>query len=109
MNMTAGTARTGSYLLVHGDCVSIGCYAMTDAGIEEIYGALERAFKAGQPSVAVHIFPFRMSHENLAKQASSPWYVFWQNLKQGYDLFEADKRPPIVSHQAGRYQFSRQD
>ena len=29
--------RTGSALMVHGDCVSIGCYAMTDEGIEEIY------------------------------------------------------------------------
>ena len=28
--------RTGSALMIHGSCVSIGCYAMTDAGIEEI-------------------------------------------------------------------------
>ncbi|TNF43214.1 MAG: hypothetical protein EP216_04205, partial [Epsilonproteobacteria bacterium] len=29
--------RTGSYLMVHGNCVSDGCYAMTDEKIEEIY------------------------------------------------------------------------
>ena len=29
--------RTGSALMVHGDCVSIGCYAMTDNYMSEIY------------------------------------------------------------------------
>ncbi|MGE3711643.1 MAG: hypothetical protein AB7G35_18480, partial [Hyphomicrobiaceae bacterium] len=28
--------RTGSYLLVHGGCSSVGCYAMTNAVMEEI-------------------------------------------------------------------------
>ena len=27
--------RTGSFLMVHGGCRSVGCYAMTDYGIEE--------------------------------------------------------------------------
>src|SRR5437588_7803382 len=29
--------RTGSQLMVHGDCSSRGCYAMTDEQIAEIY------------------------------------------------------------------------
>ena len=29
--------RTGSNIMVHGDCTSSGCYAMTDAVMEEIY------------------------------------------------------------------------
>ena len=29
--------RTGSELMVHGDCSSRGCYAMTDEQIQEIY------------------------------------------------------------------------
>ncbi|MGI9406816.1 MAG: L,D-transpeptidase family protein, partial [Hyphomicrobiaceae bacterium] len=29
--------RTGDYLMVHGDCRSAGCYAMTDALVEELY------------------------------------------------------------------------
>jgi len=31
--------RTGSYLMVHGSCVSVGCYAMTDDRIEERRGS----------------------------------------------------------------------
>ena len=50
--------RTGSFLMVHGNCVSIGCYAMTDPGIEEIYRLVEAALEAGQAGVPVHAFPF---------------------------------------------------
>ena len=41
--------RTGSYLMVHGDCVSVGCYAMTGGAIEEIYLLVEAALQSGQP------------------------------------------------------------
>ncbi|MCD3178280.1 L,D-transpeptidase family protein [Salmonella enterica subsp. enterica serovar Enteritidis] len=27
----------GKYLMIHGACVSVGCYAMTDSGIDEIF------------------------------------------------------------------------
>src|SRR4030042_1777164 len=59
--------RTGSALMVHGSCVSIGCFAMTDAGIEEIYALADGALRNGQKSFKVHIFPFRMTDENMSK------------------------------------------
>ena len=34
--------RTGAHLMVHGDCSSRGCYAMTDEQIAEIYRARPR-------------------------------------------------------------------
>jgi murein L,D-transpeptidase YafK len=43
--------RTGSFLMVHGGCRSVGCYAMTDYQMEEIYGLVEEAFRAGQDRV----------------------------------------------------------
>lgn len=97
--------RTGSLIMVHGDCVSIGCLAMTDDGIDEIYSLVDAAQDAGQKTVAIHIFPFRLSDENLKRHAKSKWIAFWKNLKVGYDLFEADKRPPVVSHARGSYTF----
>ncbi len=98
--------RTGSYLMVHGDCVSIGCYAMTDASIEEIYALVDAAFRGGQPFVRVHIFPFHMDAANLEAQASSPWADFWKNLKEGYDWFERCGRPPNVEVLEKRYVFN---
>lgn len=97
--------RTGSALMVHGDCVSIGCYAMTDAGIEEIYALADAAFREGQSFFRVHVFPFRMTADNMAKHESSRWREFWENLKEGYDFFERGGRPPNVEVRDGRYVF----
>ena len=88
--------RTGSFLMVHGSYVSVGCYAMTDAGIEEIYLLCDAALRRGQKSFAVHCFPFRMTKANLVAHKTSSWYGFWLNLKQGYDAFERNRIPPKV-------------
>ena len=98
--------RTGGYLMVHGGCVSRGCYAMTDERIEEIYALADAALQNGQPFFQVHSFPFRMTEDNMRRHQDSPWYGFWQNLKEGYDLFESYKQPPIVSVQDKQYAFS---
>ena len=86
--------RTGSDLMVHGDCSSRGCYAMTDDGIAEIYALARETFKGGNRSFQLQIFPFRMTPQNLAKHASSPNLAFWKNIKQGYDQFELMHQPP---------------
>jgi len=97
--------RTGSFLMVHGDCVSRGCYAMTDPVMEEIYVLVEQALLAGQAEVPVHIFPFRMTEERMAQAQSSPHYAFWRNLQEGYDLFETHKIPPQWMAIRWRYEF----
>ncbi len=97
--------RTGSALMVHGNCVSIGCYAMTDDYIDEIYSLASAALSNGQSLFRVHSFPFVMDKENLESKKDSKWYGFWKNLKQGYDLFEKNRRPPNVEVEAGIYVF----
>jgi murein L,D-transpeptidase YafK len=87
---------TGSALMVHGNCKSAGCYAMTDAYIEEIYIMARDAFAAGQTRFHVHAYPFRMTAANMARHKDSQWNPFWQRLKEGYDSFEATGRPPVV-------------
>ena len=101
--------RTGAYLMVHGNCVSIGCYAMTDEKIEEIYRLVEEALKKGQRRVQVHIYPFRMSEENMAAYSHYRWYDFWQNLKEGYDYFEAEHLPPHIGVKNKRYVIGEAD
>jgi murein L,D-transpeptidase YafK len=89
--------RTGQSLMVHGKCKSAGCYAMTDALVEEIYALARESFKGGQQSFAVHAFPFRMTDEKLARFNKHRWYAFWSTLKQGYDYFEANRVPPQIA------------
>ena len=98
--------RTGSALMVHGGCTSVGCFAMTDAQIDEIYAVVEAALHRGQAEVDVSIFPFRLTATALAAEAHSAWMPFWQNLKQGSDLFEATGAPPRVAACAGTYVFN---
>jgi len=95
--------RTGSFLMIHGNCVSIGCYAMTNEGIEEIYVLANEAFKNGHTSFDVHVFPFRMTAKNLARYSGSQWSGFWRNLKQGHDAFELTGVPPLVGVADGAY------
>ena len=95
--------RTGSALMIHGNCVSQGCYAMTDRYIDEIYSIVSSAFEAGQPSIPVHIFPFRMNAMNMAYYGESKWLYFWSQLEKGYRLFEQEYFPPEVAVIAGRY------
>lgn len=97
--------RTGTFIMVHGNRVSIGCLAMTDAKIEEIYTLCAAAHQAGQPYFRVHIFPFRMTPERMKKAASDANAEFWKNLREGYDHFEKTKTPPDVTVVDGRYHF----
>jgi murein L,D-transpeptidase YafK len=96
-------ARTGSYILLHGGCKSTGCFAMTDAVMDEIYSLSEQALRLGQDRFQVHVFPFRMTEANLAVHANSEWHGFWLNLKEAYDIFERTRIPPKVGICGKRY------
>ncbi len=97
--------RTGSYIMIHGGCVSIGCFAMGDDQIEEIYELVESALNAGQKEVQVQIYPFRMTKKELKRHSKNKWYQFWLNLKEGYDYFEEKRLPPKVDVKDGNYTF----
>lgn len=98
--------RTGSFLMVHGGCGSIGCYAMTNPVIEEIWRLVTAALQGGQQRFQVQVFPFRMTERNLSRHANSPQSAFWSELKPGYDLFEASQVPPKVSVCGTKYAFA---
>ncbi len=97
--------RTGSLLMVHGDCRSIGCYAMTDPVVGEIWTLITSALQAGQKRFQVQVFPFRMTDANMGWHARAPEAPFWQQLKEGHDLFLQTKLPPEVSVCRSRYVF----
>ena len=112
--------RTGGLVMVHGNCKSVGCFAMTDKGVEEIYGFVSAALSAGQREVPVHIFPFRLTDAALQKEtttsgwmsfvsqdavAGKEWAAFWKNLKEGYDRFESTHEPPTVYACGDHYAF----
>ena len=86
--------RTGADLMVHGDCSSSGCYAMTDKEIADLFSLVRETLAGGNKSVQLEIFPFRMTPQNLAKVAGNANMAFWKNIKTGYDAFELTRKPP---------------
>ena len=97
--------RTGSFLMVHGGCGSVGCYAMTNGVIDEVWKLVTAALRGGQKRFQVQVLPFRLTDEALSSHGGYPEAKFWQSLKPGYDLFEAELVPPKVSVCDGRYAF----
>jgi murein L,D-transpeptidase YafK len=95
--------RNGDFLMIHGSCKSAGCYAMTDALIEEIYAIARESFIGGSDSFQVHAYPFRMTDQNMARFASHEAYPFWQTMKEGYDYFELTRKLPTVAVCNRRY------
>ena len=98
--------RTGDFLMVHGDCSSAGCYAMTDEQIAEIFTLARESFDGGQKSFQVQALPFRMTPTNLAKYRNHPAMPFWRNLKEGTDSFDVSLRVPKVNVCNRRYVFN---
>lgn len=96
--------RTGNQLMIHGACDAIGCFAMGNDQIEEIYYLVEQALKKGQKTVAVHAFPFHLSNSELSKMKTHRWYPFWQQLKPAYDAFNRTQIPPTISVKRRRYE-----
>ena len=100
--------RTGAHLMVHGDCSSRGCYAMTDDQISEIYALARESFFGGQRAFQVQAYPFRMTAANFAKHRNNPHIPFWRMLKEGNDHFELTGHEPVVEVCEKRYVFNPQ-
>ncbi len=97
--------RTGSQLMVHGDCSSRGCYAMTDEQIAEIYSLGRESFFGGQRAFQLQAYPFKMTPVNMAKHRNNPNMPFWKMIKQGWDHFEVTRLEPKVDFCEKKYVF----
>lgn len=95
--------RTGSHIMIHGECVSEGCLAMTNEYIGEIYLIVENNFKYGHQSIPIHIYPFHMNDHNMRARRYSKWHSFWKELQPAYNYFESTKMPANITVENGHY------
>lgn len=102
----------GGDIFIHGNCVSIGCMAITDDQIKELYLIVIEARAQGQAKIPVHVFPLRLTEKGMKKleqraAGDSTLVAFWRNLKEGFDVFENNRRVPAVTvNKQGRYIFN---
>ncbi|MCA9720144.1 MAG: L,D-transpeptidase family protein [Myxococcales bacterium] len=94
---------TGSAIMIHGDCVSIGCLAMSDERIEELW-VMNKALPEGERA-DVHLFPGRdlAGMIERARPRDPELAAFWTTLKRGNDAFEANHQLPVIRVKDGAY------
>ena len=100
----------GSAIMIHGNCVTIGCIPLQDGPIEELYLAAVLARDAGQGDIPIHIFPCRLDdptcHALLAAESAGrpDLAAFWDGLIPGYLAFLDTGAPPkITAKRDGTY------
>lgn len=106
-----GKGNLGGDIMIHGNCVTIGCIPLTDTYIKEVYILAVEAKNDGQANIPIHIFPTRLDEDGMKYLKwnygkDNVLMDFWKNLKLGYDYFELHKAVPKVSiSPKGRYVF----
>ena len=97
--------RHGAFLMIHGDCSSRGCYAMTDEQIGEIYSLARESFLGGQKSVPDPGLSVPHDAGELGAPPQQSELAFWQMIKEGNDHFEVSHLEPKVDVCERRYVF----
>lgn len=92
-----GKKPYGGQIMIHGNCVTIGCIPITDDKIKELYLICLFSKGAGN-DVSVDGYPFRLTSANMdkAKNADKKLFDFWSNLKTVYDHFEKHHLVPVI-------------
>jgi murein L,D-transpeptidase YafK len=104
----------GGEICIHGNCITAGCISFKNRVFMIAYYFATKHDTKRNGSLQVHIFPFRFSEE-LKKQYRDSYagmkrnelLSFWNNIEQGYTLFEKTRRPLRFSCRQDRYVFER--
>ena len=86
---------TGGDIMIHGNCVTIGCIPLQNEPVEDVFILCIEARNRKSP-IRVEIYPCRFSETNLKilkEKASEEKNNFWNNIKPAYEYFETNKQP----------------
>jgi murein L,D-transpeptidase YafK len=102
----------GGDICIHGNCVTSGCISFQNRVFMIAYYFATKHDTKKNGGLQVHIFPFRFSEESKEKYCTSysgmkrdELLKFWNNIENGYKLFEKTHRPLHLSFQQDRYVF----
>jgi hypothetical protein len=99
-----GGPEPGGDIMIHGGCASIGCLAMSDERIQELWVMAEPV--QAKSGIRIHILPTREPDTLVDRPDYERHRDFWETLYRGDALFEASGRMPEVNVSwNGRYEF----
>ena len=84
---------TGSHIMIHGDCLSVGCVAIGDERIEELW-LIARALKGARPRI--HAYPGRNLARFIESTEDKDLAEFWRGIQEVKAAFENDHELPRV-------------
>jgi murein L,D-transpeptidase YafK len=104
------SAKPGSAIYIHGDCVSVGCIAINDEQIEEVFMMVSTARANGQEFVPIHIFPARFNNAKAVEPLSrivkenASYVPILKTMQSVFYYFEQNRAlPPVLVNRNGEY------
>ncbi len=98
---------TGGDIMIHGNCVTIGCIPLEDDPVKEVYILCVEA-KNKSNDTRVEIYPCRFTDDNskLLASYSNETNNFWNGIKPAYVFFEKYNWPAAyLIDKNGQYVF----
>jgi murein L,D-transpeptidase YafK len=97
--------KKGGEIYFHGKCVSVGCIAIGDKAIDELYTIVSQSV-----NTSVHIYPVKydihVTYYLNSLKYQPDLYNFEKNLSDFYFFFEKNKKLPNVRIDSlGKYNF----
>ena len=99
---------TGSAIFIHGGMESVGCIAIGDDAIEEIYVLTEMAQINGQKDIHVLIYPYAMhadKHKEMLDTTDEATAHFWDRLAIAYRYFQENKVPMAYEFKGNQIEY----
>jgi len=97
--------RSGEPVPLVGKCADETGVGISPREMTLLIRLIRAAYERGERAVGIHIFPFRMTDEAMRSHLGGSWYFFWENLRQGYSLFNRTHHLPRILVEDGDYTF----
>ena len=98
--------KPGGDIMIHGQCVTIGCIPIQNDPIEELYVLCVEVKNRGL-TIPVDIYPYDFNHpviDALNGKQEAETLRFWESLKKAYSYFELNHiLPKIAVDKKGNY------
>jgi murein L,D-transpeptidase YafK len=109
-DLKKASTNPGGDIMIHGECVTIGCVPIQNIPIEELYVLCVESKNKGH-IIKAHFFPFRFNSKNseaLTSEYPATLNEFWKPLKEVYSYFEEKHIiPDIRIDKNGNYYLSK--
>ncbi len=98
-DMKKAGSNPGGDIMIHGECVTIGCVPIENAPMEEVYLLCLESKNRGH-AIKTHFFPYRFNDKNtegIKKKYPPEMIEFWESLQQGFMYFEKHHKLPVIN------------